>query len=340
VVTNSGADLNGTTDFYLDVWREVEEHDGANALTQQYVYGAYIDEPLVLDRGGQRLFYHQDKLYSVFALTDTTGKVVEGYLYDAYGRQTVFSPAVPGGAVTFGGGDVVTPGGHSLVGNPYLFTGRRLDPETGLYYYRARYMDPVQGRFLSRDPVGVGAGEANLYLALKGNSLRYVDPLGRANFTPEELQLVVQYLRTQMGQEAAADLAMQLHRGPAGPAATALAAARAWFLATRAVDATGLRPPATMPPQPPAPNAPPTGGATIRWCARAGGFLILIGGMIWLASLDPGPPVPGAKLVRRDLEKAGVSELWQLPDGTLIKTFRRQEGGKIESMRVVGPGEP
>src|SRR5262249_30185318 len=136
------------------------ERSTGDALTQQYVYGGYIDEPLVIDRnlngdntatgaGDQRLFYYQNTLYSVFALTDTTGKVVEGYQYDAYGRQTVFQPK--SGVVTFGGG-TIKQGGTSAVANPYMFTGRRLDAETNLYYYRARYMDPVEGRFISRDP--------------------------------------------------------------------------------------------------------------------------------------------------------------------------------------------
>ena len=43
---------------------------------------------------------------------------------------------------------------HSAIGNPYPFTGRQLDEETGLYFYRARYYDSVKGRFLQRDPGG------------------------------------------------------------------------------------------------------------------------------------------------------------------------------------------
>src|SRR5581483_9876854 len=87
VVTNSGA-LDGTTDYYLDGQREIEEHDGAGAPAQQYVYGAFIDEPLVVDGNlsgmtPTRLFYFQNTLYSVYALTDTTGQIVEGYQYDA-----------------------------------------------------------------------------------------------------------------------------------------------------------------------------------------------------------------------------------------------------------------
>ena len=177
VVTNSGAQ-NGTTDFYYDGWQVVEERDGDDALVQQYVYSVYIDEPLVLDRdedadddaigaGDTRLFYHQNTLYSVFALTDAAD-ILEGYLHDAYGRQTVFEPG-PNGIVDFGGNDVVTPGDVSALDNPFMFTGRRLDGETGLYYYRTRYLNTEQGRFISRDMAGVWGDETNL-----GNGHAYV----------------------------------------------------------------------------------------------------------------------------------------------------------------------
>ena len=67
VVTNSGS-LDGTTDYDYDGQQDIEEHDGAGTLTQQYVYGAGINEVLVMDRnltggptatapGDQRLFY-------------------------------------------------------------------------------------------------------------------------------------------------------------------------------------------------------------------------------------------------------------------------------------------
>jgi len=52
-----------------------------------------------------------------------------------------------------------TPGGVQL---PFAFTGRELDRETDQYYYRARYYDAAAGKFLSEDPVGFQAGDANL----------------------------------------------------------------------------------------------------------------------------------------------------------------------------------
>jgi RHS repeat-associated protein len=167
VVTNSGV-LNGITNFYYDNWQTIEEQNGSDALTQQYVYGIYIDEPLVLDRSpsGQRLFYHQNTLYSTFALTDSGGAVVEGYQYDAYGRQTVLAP------------DFTTVTGTvSAFGNPYMFTGQRLDAETGLLYYKNRYYSASLGRFLQRDPLGY-VDSMNLYAYVGDRPTLSVDPSG------------------------------------------------------------------------------------------------------------------------------------------------------------------
>jgi RHS repeat-associated protein len=186
-VTNSGA-LNGVTRYYSSGGQELEERDGTNGLMQQYVYGRYIDEPLVLDRnlngdstangtGDQRLFYQANRQHSISALTDTTGNVVEGYEYDAYGTRTVFSPGA-NGKVDFGGDDNVTSAGVSLLGNAIGFTGRRLDAETGLYYYRNRYLSPIEGRFISRDPAGYGGGDLNLQAYVGGRALSSLDPSG------------------------------------------------------------------------------------------------------------------------------------------------------------------
>lgn len=65
----------------------------------------------------------------------------------------------------------------SLYDNDRLFTGREYDRESGLYYYRARYYDPVAGRFVSRDPIGQ-VDSVNLYQYGKNNPVRYLDPTG------------------------------------------------------------------------------------------------------------------------------------------------------------------
>ncbi|NOT59709.1 MAG: RHS repeat-associated core domain-containing protein, partial [Acidobacteria bacterium] len=59
----------------------------------------------------------------------------------------------------------------------YGFTGREADAETGLMYYRARFYDPVVGRFISEDPIGL-AGGINLYGYVGNDPQNGTDPLG------------------------------------------------------------------------------------------------------------------------------------------------------------------
>jgi RHS repeat-associated protein len=94
-------------------------------------------------------------LGSVIALSNENKEIIERYSYHVFGE----------------------PNGTSDVNNPYMFTGRRYDPEAGLYYYRARYYDYYTGRFLQTDPIGY-AGGMNLYAYCWNNSVSFVDPLG------------------------------------------------------------------------------------------------------------------------------------------------------------------
>jgi len=64
----------------------------------------------------------------------------------------------------------------SLV-NPFRYTARESDSETGLSYYRARYCDPAAGRFISEDPVGFDGG-INFYRYAENSPLNWIDPSG------------------------------------------------------------------------------------------------------------------------------------------------------------------
>ena len=68
--------------------------------------------------------------------------------------------------------------GASPTGVSFRYTGRRLDPETGLYYYRARYYSPGLGRFLQTDPVGI-KDDLNLYTYVGNDPLDRTDPTGK-----------------------------------------------------------------------------------------------------------------------------------------------------------------
>jgi RHS repeat-associated protein len=63
------------------------------------------------------------------------------------------------------------------IDQPYTYTGREWDKEIGLYYYRARYYDPLEGRFISKDPAGFDGG-INLYGYTSNNPINFADPSG------------------------------------------------------------------------------------------------------------------------------------------------------------------
>lgn len=160
------------THYFYDDTRIIEEQDEFGTTQATYVYGGiYIDEVLTMDRSGQTFYYHQNTLWSVAAVTNSAGTVVERYAYDAYGCVTISDGSGALVPVNSWGSP------HSAIGNPYIFTGRQLDEETGLYYYRARFYDCVKGRFLQRDPLGYVDG-VNLYEYVHGNPINLTDPTG------------------------------------------------------------------------------------------------------------------------------------------------------------------
>ena len=66
---------------------------------------------------------------------------------------------------------------HGSVGNPYFFTGREFDFESGLYYNRHRSWDPHTGRFLQEDPLRFLVS-TNAYSYAANNPINLTDPLG------------------------------------------------------------------------------------------------------------------------------------------------------------------
>jgi RHS repeat-associated protein len=175
------AGTSATTVYFYDDSGIIEEQNSLGITQATYVYGNYVDEVLTMDRGGQTYYYHQNALWSVEAITDNTATSVERYSYDAYGFVTT----------TNGTGMPIPPNAwgapHSAIGNPWTFTGRQLDEEGGLYFYRARYYDPVKGRFIQRDPL-LYIDRVNLYEYAHSNPIDNIDWTGlvTVKVTPEK----------------------------------------------------------------------------------------------------------------------------------------------------------
>ncbi|MCF8878820.1 hypothetical protein L5876_03210 [Hyphobacterium sp. SN044] len=89
-------------------------------------------------------------------MVNASGTITAQYVYEPYGVEEPWNTS----------------------SNPYRYTGRRLEPEWGIFHYRARYYDPALGRFLETDPV-LYADQMNLYAYVGSNPLNMTDPTGQ-----------------------------------------------------------------------------------------------------------------------------------------------------------------
>jgi len=147
--------VNGqTTGFLYDGAQAIAELKGF-ALDTVYHTGLAIDEVLARYAPSGNRTLLTDALMSVIAQTGEAANADNFYAYSAYGETSVLGPDA---------------------GNSLRYTGRE-DDGTGLYYYRARYYDPILKRFISEDPIGP-AGGVNLYAYVDNNPISNTDPLG------------------------------------------------------------------------------------------------------------------------------------------------------------------
>ena len=134
--------------------------------------------PLTLG-DGQLYFYHRDHLGSTMSVTDSIGNTVQQVEYTPWGEVFVERRF-----------------GTSGFDTPYLFNGKELDEETGLYYYGARYYDPKMSVWYSTDPMEMDYPWVSTYTHTKNNPLRYVDPDGNDEWDINEEGIVVKHTTT------------------------------------------------------------------------------------------------------------------------------------------------
>ncbi|EMJ97230.1 MULTISPECIES: RHS repeat-associated core domain-containing protein [unclassified Leptospira] len=194
---------------------------------------------------GGFLFLHPDHLGSITMATDGNGNRIAGgdqggashISYKPYGEIQRNDSSGP---------DVFR----------YKYNGQEEDKETGLYYFKARYYDPVIGRFLQADsvmdtsrPMGM-----DLYMYTEGNPIRYTDPSGNSilssflernglGFLNFNLSLSTffsnaLYVSSQRWSDAGLGIVMALN--PAAVIGTALGVGAAASLVATATITTGL----------------------------------------------------------------------------------------------------
>lgn len=135
------------------IWDDVNlvaEVDSTGTVIKRYMFGASIDEVIVVTANGTNSWVQLDGLGSAVGITDDGGTVVGTGSYDVYGNPRS--------------------------GTLRRFAGMRWDEDAGLNYVRARWYDPSIGRFISADPIQEAV--RNQFAYAMNNPITMVDPLG------------------------------------------------------------------------------------------------------------------------------------------------------------------
>ena len=179
------ATVSGVVSTYIYDGEGQRVRKTVNGVTTTYVYDAsgelaaeYTTQAAASVCGTATCYVTVDHLGSTRLLTDSAGAVARRYDYLPFGEELL---AGTGGRTTAMGYQAAVDGF-----NP-KFTGQMRDAETGLYYLRARYYSPAQGRFTGADPENAGArmGDPqswNGYAYVGNDPLNYTDPTGEGIF--------------------------------------------------------------------------------------------------------------------------------------------------------------
>ena len=158
-----------STYYFYSAEGLIAEADANGQITQSYGYApgsTFSTNPLwtKLSTAGTATYYtyQNDHLGTPQKLLNQSGLTVWSATYDAFGRATI-DPA-------------------STITNNLRFPGQYADQETGLHYNWMRFYDPLTGRYVTSDPIGLLGGE-NFYVYVGGNPFGNIDPIGLASKT-------------------------------------------------------------------------------------------------------------------------------------------------------------
>jgi RHS repeat-associated protein len=189
-----------TTRYLIDTnnhtgYAQVVEELQGSQVTRQYTYGHDLISQNQLVSGNWAVsFYGYDGHGSTRFLTDGAGAVTDTYTYDAFGNLIGRTGATP---------------------NDYLYSGERFDADTGLYYLRARYLNPESGRFWTMDSYGGSAHDPrslHKYTYVSNEPVNTVDPSGNIGISDVIGQINIISWRVVLfaGQHATLFRALQL----------------------------------------------------------------------------------------------------------------------------------
>ncbi len=144
-----------------------------NKITELRVLGIGLGADVALELKGTPYIPLHDASGNLRVLLDTTGIPIQNYRYTAFGEMEEFS--------------------YKDVFNPWRYSGKRFDPETGFTYFGRRYYAPDIGRWISPDPAGFADGP-NLYTYVHNSPLMYIDQDGQfAILTSIAIAIVVSH---------------------------------------------------------------------------------------------------------------------------------------------------
>jgi RHS repeat-associated protein len=155
--------------YYTNSWQDIEERTGTNtSMDKQYVWGVrYVDELVCRDdTTPQRLYAMQDANFNLTSICNSSGGVVERYVFDPYGNRAIMNGSW---------GAISASAYNWSIGHQGLIN----DEETSLLYVRRRYFQPATGGWTQREFFGSQYLDGpNLYLGYLNNPNRFSDPQG------------------------------------------------------------------------------------------------------------------------------------------------------------------